>query len=121
MSEASSDLERGRSIAARVEAFVRNEIIPFEKDPRWRSHGPAAELVEEMRAQAQRVGLLTPQILPDGGHLSHRATALVLRACGLSPLGPVALNVAAPDEGNMYLLGRVATAEQKMRYLAPLI
>jgi len=78
-------------------------------------------MVEEMRAQAHRAGLLTPQILPDGEHLSHRATALVLRASGLSPLGPVALNVAAPDEGNMYLLGRVATAEQKMRYLKPLI
>jgi len=121
MSETSADLERGRSIAARVEAFVRGEIIPFEKDSRWGSHGPSAAMVEEMRTRARRAGLLTPHILPDGEHLSHRETALVLRAAGLSPVGPVALNVAAPDEGNMYLLWRVATAEQQARYLKPLI
>jgi acyl-CoA dehydrogenase len=45
----------------------------------------------------------------------------VLRAAGLSPLGPVALNVAAPDEGNMFLLGRVASLEQKARFLQPII
>jgi len=45
----------------------------------------------------------------------------VLRKAGLSLLGPVALNVAAPDEGNMYLLGKVATREQKARFLAPLV
>jgi acyl-CoA dehydrogenase len=57
----------------------------------------------------------------DGSHLTHRETALVLRAAGLSPLGPVALNVMAPDEGNMYLLGRVATPAQKERFLKPVI
>ncbi|HEY2661869.1 MAG TPA: acyl-CoA dehydrogenase, partial [Caulobacteraceae bacterium] len=43
------------------------------------------------------------------------------RASGLSPLGPVAVNVAAPDEGNMYLLGKVASPEQKARFLAPML
>src|SRR6185437_15388478 len=37
-----------------------------------------------------------------------------------SPLGPLALNVFAPDEGNMHLLGAVATREQKERWLRPL-
>jgi acyl-CoA dehydrogenase len=46
---------------------------------------------------------------------------LVLRASGLSLLGPLAVNVAAPDEGNMLLLGRVASAEQKERFLAPMV
>ena len=32
----------------------------------------------EMRAKAREAGLLTPHILPDGGHLSHRDTAIVL-------------------------------------------
>ena len=54
---------------------------------------------------------MTPHILSDGGHLSHRQTARVLRAAGLSPLGPVAVNVAAPDEGNMYLLGKEGSPE----------
>jgi hypothetical protein len=33
----------------------------------------------------------------------------------------VAVNVAAPDEGNMYLLGKVGTPWQKERFLAPLL
>jgi acyl-CoA dehydrogenase len=57
----------------------------------------------------------------NGEHLSHRETALVLRAAGLSHLGPVAVNVAAPDEGNMFLLGKIATAAQKAHFLAPLL
>ncbi len=121
MDAASADLAAARAIAADVERFVRHEIVPFERDPRWTAHGPTPELVEELRERARAARLMTPHILPDGDHLSHRGTALVLRAAGLSPLGPVALNVSAPDEGNMFLLGRVASAEQKQRFLAPLI
>ena len=108
-------------IAARVEAFVRETIVPYERDPRRGAHGPADPLVQEMRDKARAAGLLTPHIFADGSHLSHAGTALVLRAAGLSPLGPLAVNVMAPDEGNMFLLGRVATAEQKARFLKPLI
>jgi len=74
-----------------------------------------------LRGLARGAGLLTPHIFADGRHLSHAETFLVLRAAGLSPLGPVALNVMAPDEGNMYLLGKVATEGQKRRFLRPLI
>ncbi len=115
------DLDRGRAIAARVEAFVRDAVIPYEQDPRGGAHGPSEELVVEMRAKARAAGLITPHIGADGSHLSHRATALVLQAAGLSPLGPVALNVAAPDEGNIYMLGKVANDDQQARFLAPLL
>jgi len=108
-------------LARRVEAFVREKIAPYERDLRRGPHGPAKDLVTELRDLARAAGLLTPHILADGSHLSHRETAQVLRAAGLSPLGPVALNVAAPDEGNMYLLGRVASPEQQRRFLQPLI
>lgn len=111
---------RGRRIADLVERFVRKTLAPYEKDPRWRMHGPSEDLVTEMRALARDAGVLTPHV-PDGEHLTHRETALVLRAAGLSPLGPVAVNVAAPDEGNMYLLGKVANDEQKARFLRPLL
>src|SRR5437868_5223320 len=110
-----------REIAARVEAFVRNVVVPFETDARCGPHGPSEALVRELRGKAKHAGVLTPHILDDGSHLSHRDVALVLRAAGLSPLGPVAVNVAAPDEGNMFLLGRVASAEQQARFLAPLV
>jgi len=108
------------AIATQVEAFVREAIAPYERDPRCTPHGPSEDLVAELRARARAAGLLTPHIA-NGTHLTHRETAHVLRAAGLSPLGPVALNVAAPDEGNMYLLGRVATTEQKQRFLDPLL
>lgn len=113
--------ERSLRIAERVEAFVREVVIPYERDPRRTSHGPDEELVHEMRAKARGAGVLTPHILADGGHLSQLETALVLKRSGLSPLGPVAVNTAAPDEGNMYLLGMIGTPAQKSRFLAPLV
>lgn len=113
--------ENARAIADRVEKFVRQTVIPFEKDQRCTSHGPTEELVRELRDLARQAGVLTPHIQADGTHLTQRETATVLIRSGLSPLGPVACNTMAPDEGNMYLLGHVATEEQKARFLAPLV
>jgi acyl-CoA dehydrogenase len=113
--------ERALEIAARVEDFVRTVVIPYEKDTRRTSHGPSEELAAELKQKARDAGLMTPHILPDGSHLMHSEVALVLRKSGLSPLGPLALNTAAPDEGNMYLLGKVGSTEQKERFLAPMI
>ena len=109
------------SIAQKVERFVRETVAPYEKDPRCGAHGPSDELVQELRGLARAAGVLTPHIRPDGGHLTHRETAEVLRMSGLSPLGPLAVNVMAPDEGNMYLLGKAASPEQKERFLKPMV
>ena len=109
------------AIAARVEHFVREVVLPYERDPRCGAHGPSDDLVRELRNLARTTGVLTPHILADGRHLSHRETSLVLQAAGLSPLGPVAVNVMAPDEGNMFLLGKAATAAQQERFLAPIV
>lgn len=111
---------RSREIADRVEAFVRDTVIPYERDSRLGPHGPSEELVAELRALARRAGVMTPHILPDGTHLTQLETAAVLKRSGLSPLGPVAVNTMAPDEGNMYLLGKVATPAQKARFLEKL-
>jgi len=109
-------------IAAKVEAFVRDVVAPYEKDPRRDHHDcPTEELVVELKEKAREAGVLTPHILPDGSHLSQRETAIVLEKTGLSPLGPLACNTAAPDEGNMYLLGKVGSAEIKDRFLKPLV
>lgn len=116
------DLVRAAQIAEQVENFVRTVVIPHEKDPRRDDHGaPTDELVAELRGKARAAGVLTPHILPDGSHLTQRETALVLRKSGLSPLGPLAVNTAAPDEGNMYLLGKVGTPELQKRFLEPLV
>lgn len=112
---------RAQEIADRVEAFVRTVVVPYEGDPRCGFHGPSDELVMELREKARAAGVLTPHVLPDGSHLTQRETATVLIKSGLSPLGPLACNTMAPDEGNMYLLGKVGTAEQKVHFLAPLL
>ena len=112
---------KSTEIAARVEAFVRDVVVPYEKDARCTDHGPTDELVAELRDKARAAGVLTPHILADGSHLSQRETATVLKASGLSPLGPVAVNTMAPDEGNMYLLGKVGSPEMKERFLKPMI
>lgn len=114
--------ERTAEIAARVEAFVREVVAPYEQDSRRDHHDcPTEELVIELKEKARAAGVLTPHILPDGSHLSQRETAIVLEKTGLSPLGPLACNTAAPDEGNMYLLGKVGSAEIRERFLKPLV
>ncbi len=113
--------DRALAIAEKVETFVREVVAPYEQDPRLGAHGPSDALADELKGLAREAGLLTPHILEDGGHLDHAEVALVLRKTGLSPLGPVACNTAAPDEGNMYLLGKVGSPEMKERFLKPLV
>lgn len=113
--------DRARAIADNVERFVRETVVPYEQDPRMGAHGPSDELADELKEKARAANVLTPHILDDGSHLTHAETALVLRKSGLSPLGPVACNTAAPDEGNMYLLGKVGSPEAKERFLKPLV
>ncbi len=112
---------RAVAIGERVERFVREVVIPFEHDPRRGAHGPSDDLVHEMRGLAREAGVLTPHILGDGEHLTQAETAYVLIRSGLSPLGPLACNTMAPDEGNMYLIGKAGTTAQKARFLAPMI
>jgi acyl-CoA dehydrogenase len=114
-------MRRAEDVAVRVERFVREQVVPYEKDPRLTSHGPSDQLVAELRDKARSVGLLTPHFASDGTHMNQRDTAVVFKKAGLSPLGPVALNIAAPDEGNMYLLAKIASAEQKKQFLEPLV
>ena len=113
---------RALEIGTAVEAFVRETVIPYEQDQRRDHHGaPLDTLVMEMREKARSAGILTPHILPDGGHLTQRETAYVLQKSGLSPLGPLAVNTMAPDEGNMYLLGKVGSPELQARFLSPMV
>lgn len=113
---------KANEITYRVERFVREVVVGYEQDPRRDHHGaPTESLVADLRARARSAGVLTPHILPDGGHLSQRETARVLIASGLSPLGPLACNTAAPDEGNMYLLGKVGSPHLRERFLRPLV
>jgi acyl-CoA dehydrogenase len=108
-------------IGERVETFVREVVAPYEKDPRCGAHGPSEELVAELRDKARAAHVMTPHIRADGGHFNQIDTAYILKRSGLSPLGPVACNTMAPDEGNMFLIGKAGSEEQKKRFLAPLV
>ena len=119
------ELTRGArelELEARTARFIREVVIPYESDPRIDHHGPSDDLRREMQARAREAGLLAPQLEARwGGHdLNHRETATVLRACGYSMLGPVAMNCMAPDEGNMHLFQKVMNPAQQERWLRPL-
>ena len=112
---------RELDLEQRTREFIRNVVIPCETDPRFHGEIPD-ELIQDLRRKARDAGLLAPQVAPEwGGHgLDHRETATVFRAAGYSLLGPLAMNCMAPDEGNMFLLERVASAAQKEQFLKPL-
>jgi acyl-CoA dehydrogenase len=109
-------------LQARVRRFVAEQVIPLEADPRQGAHGPHDALRDELLARARRAELVSPHVSPEYGGLglSHVERAVVFEEAGVSLLGPVALNVFAPDEGNMHLLEVVATPAQKERWLRPL-
>jgi acyl-CoA dehydrogenase len=110
-----------REIQARVAAFVRDEVTPREDELR-RPDGVPWESVLALRERARAAGVYAPQ-LPrglGGLGLDWRGIALAFEEAGASLLGPLALNCAAPDEGNMHLLERVGRPDQRERYLQPL-
>ena len=109
-------------LQARVRRFIAEQVIPLEDDPRQGAHGPEEPLRTELIERARRAELLTPHVAPEYGGLglSHVERTVVFEEAGVSLLGPVALNVFAPDEGNMHLLEAVATHAQKERWLKPL-
>ena len=111
-----------RDLQARIRAFIAADVIPLEADPRRTRHGPTEPLRRELIERARAAGLLAPHVAREYGGLglSHVGRAIAFEEAGYSPLGPVAMNCAAPDEGNMHLLEAVATPAHKARFLAPL-
>jgi acyl-CoA dehydrogenase len=107
----------------RVSRFIADKIVPYENDPRQGPHGAEESLRRELNALARDAGLMSPHGPKEYGGLGldHRSMAVVFEAAGWSPLGPLALHIQAPDEGNINLLHQVATPAQKERWLRPLV
>lgn len=110
-------------LQARTRSFIADKVIPLEKDARHTPHGPSEELKMELVELARDAGLLTPHASKELGGLGldHATKAVVFEEAGYSPLGPIALNIHAPDEGNIHMLEVIANEEQKARWLKPLI
>jgi acyl-CoA dehydrogenase len=115
------DLE---DLVRRTREFVAREVTPFddEHDGDVESAGGDA-LRTELQGKASIAGLLAPHAPIDCGGLGLGMVdrAPVFEAAGRSLFGPMALNINAPDEGNIHLLDHVATAGQRERFLRPLV
>lgn len=109
-------------LKSRIDAFVRETVIPLEQDARWTAHGPTDELRRELNELARGAGLLGVHVPEEFGGLglSHMGKAIALEAAGYSMLGPVAIHAQAPDEGNIHMLDVVASPAQREKYLRPL-
>jgi acyl-CoA dehydrogenase len=108
-------------IRDRIRAFVDAVCVPREA-ALFAPNGPSWETIGELRELARAAGIYGPQLPTHLGGLGldWRGTAIAFEEAGTSLLGPLALNCAAPDEGNMHLLEKVGTPEQKQKYLEPL-
>lgn len=108
----------------RVRAFIAEHVLPLEADrANWDAHdniAPAA--LASAQARAKAAGLWSPQAPKAFGglELNMVGRAALYEEANRSIFGPVCLNCAAPDDGNMSLLARVGTPEQKERWLRPI-
>ncbi|MFA5711226.1 acyl-CoA dehydrogenase family protein [Mycolicibacterium sp.] len=110
-------------LATRTRELIRETILPLE-DANYGDIEAAGgdEIRVKMQQAARDAGVFAPHVgVEYGGHgLNMVERAPVFEEAGYSVFGPTALNIAAPDEGNMHLLAHLANAEQKERFLAPL-
>ena len=111
--------------AKRIEDFVADEIIPLETDlAHYDAYGNIdLALLQRLRGKVKAAGLWAPQIPRVQGGLGYGPTgmAVLYEAMNQSIFGPVAFNCAAPDDGNMYILNKVGTDQQKATWLQPII
>lgn len=109
-------------LAMRTRTFVRDVVAPVEEAFAGVADAGGDELRSRLQEAARQAGVFAPHVAAEygGQGLDMRGRAVVFEEAGWSLFGPLALNIAAPDEGNMHLLEAVATAEQKERYLRPL-
>ncbi len=110
---------------ARIAAFVDAHIVPLESDPEaYDGHGniSLAELAR-LRGLAKAEGLWCLQLKPEtgGAGLDKVGMAVCYEAMNRSIFGPVVFNSAAPDDGNMMVLEKVATPDQRARWLDPIV
>src|SRR5215467_14641875 len=118
--------EKTREFQRRLLAFMDEHIYPNEQryyqeteNSRWQP----TRVIEELKPKA-RAAELWNLFLPDdenGAGLTNLEYAPLCEIMGRSPMAPEAFNCSAPDTGNMEVLARYGTPEQKERWLKPLL
>jgi acyl-CoA dehydrogenase len=121
-----------RPLLEAVKAFIATEIEPVSEEYRRLGEGRAdpwsfapgqLELLDGLKAKARSQGLWN-FFLPNadtGKGLSNLDYAYLAFEMGKNPLAPECFNCSAPDTGNMEVLERVGTPEQKKEWLEPLL
>jgi len=123
--------EKVQQLQARLTRFMHDHIYPSERTyheevaANRRAGNPwvATRIMEELKAKARAEGLWN-LFLPEserGAGLSNLEYAPLCEIMGRSWIAPETFNCSAPDTGNMEVLERYGTAEQKQRWLAPLL
>ena len=108
-----------------VREFVAREVLPLEADrANYDEHeNIRLDVLDGLRAKARKTGIWAPQVVTEYGGmgLSIVAMAALYEEMARSIFGPCAFNCAAPDDGNMIVMQRVGTKEQKDWWLPPLV
>lgn len=108
----------------RIAAFVDEHVMPVEADRDcWDAHGNIAhEPLERLRAKARADGLWCLQLSRESGGrgLSKVGMAVCYEAMNRSLFGPAVFNSAPPDDGNMQVLEKLGTPEQRRKWLLPI-
>ncbi len=109
----------------RVRAFVDAHVLPLESAPDSYDEGEniAPALLEPLRERARSEGLWCLQMPKSRGGqgLDTVGMAACYEEMNRSIFGPAVFNCAAPDDGNMVVLEKVATEAQKSRWLQPIV
>ena len=115
-----------KDLQQRLQAFMDEYIYPNEQryhDEIERSRWSPPRVIEELKPKARAAGLWN-LFLPDevhGAGLTNLEYAPLAEIMGRSFIAPEVFNCSAPDTGNMEVLARYGTAEQKERWLKPLL
>ncbi|MBB2912505.1 acyl-CoA dehydrogenase [Streptosporangium becharense] len=114
-------------IRRRVRTFIQETVTPavkdFDDEEKVTSRDEYLRVIFGLREKARAEGLWLPHMPKEWGGmgLGHVELAMVQSEAAKTRLGPWILNCAAPDEGNMHTLLHWGTAEQKEKYLRPLL
>jgi acyl-CoA dehydrogenase len=118
--------EKTRELLQRLQTFMGSHVYPNEEifhaeiaQARWKP----TRIVEELKARARHEGLWNLFLPQDknGTGLSNLEYAPLCEIMGRSHIAPEIFNCSAPDTGNMEVLARYGTAEQKEKWLKPLL
>ena len=122
--------ERTRELTERLKRFMREEVAPAESVYTSQLVGGADHrqwrqpvVMEQLKAKARDAGLwnLFLPDLEDGPGLSNVEYAPLAEIMGHSFIAPEVFNCSAPDTGNMEVLQRYGSAEQRAQWLEPLL